>query len=257
MNDDLLQRAANVVRERYDGESQLAAGSELRVTSAFARRTRSTRRAPLVAIPLLAALLGSAAWAVGSAKLRDVLALGSPATAVSVPSAHKAAAHAAGSPPLAPTPEMPHASTEPTTVALPSTQASSAAPVRSLVASVRAVQRAPAISNAPAAPAQPAESATSAPPESEISALYRAAHRAQFSGGDPVQALALWDRYLGAAPNGALSPEARYNRAITLARLGRKAEAARALEPFARGDYGGYRRAEAASLLQVLRPAAP
>jgi hypothetical protein len=61
---------------------------------------------------------------------------------------------------------------------------------------------------------------------------------------------------LSAAPNGALSPEARYNRAITLARLGRKAEAASALAPFARGDYGGYRQTEAQSLLEVLRPAA-
>ena len=87
--------------------------------------------------------------------------------------------------------------------------------------------------------------------------LYRTAHRAQFSGGDPSQAVLLWDRYLAAAPNGSLSPEARYNRAIALARLGRKAEAATALEPFARGDYGGYRKTEAELLLGVLRPAAP
>jgi hypothetical protein len=53
-----------------------------------------------------------------------------------------------------------------------------------------------------------------------------------------------------------LSPEARYNRAIALARLGRNAEAAAALEPFARGDYGAYRQSEANALLNALRPSA-
>ena len=89
-------------------------------------------------------------------------------------------------------------------------------------------------------------------PKTEPEALFRAAQRAQFTARDPARALELWDRYLAAAPNGSLSPEARYNRAIDLARLGRKAEAAQALEPFARGDYGPYRQVEASALVKTL-----
>jgi hypothetical protein len=44
--------------------------------------------------------------------------------------------------------------------------------------------------------------------------------------------------------------EARYNRAIVLVRLARNEEARRALEPFARGEFGGYRRDDAARLLE-------
>ncbi|MEP7053400.1 MAG: hypothetical protein ABJB12_23755, partial [Pseudomonadota bacterium] len=109
----------------------------------------------------------------------------------------------------------------------------------------------------PAADLKPKPTPPPAESEVEINALYRAAHHAQFGGGDPAQTLTLWDRYLAAAPNGSLSPEARYNRAITLARLGRNSEAASALEPFARGDYGAYRRSEANALLSVLRRASP
>ena len=98
--------------------------------------------------------------------------------------------------------------------------------------------------------------AVAPPTDADVAALYRAAHRAQFAGGDQAHALALWDRYLSAAPNGSLSPEARYNRAITLIRLGRTVEAAQALEPFARGDYGSYRKPEAQALLRTFRPPA-
>jgi tetratricopeptide (TPR) repeat protein len=89
-------------------------------------------------------------------------------------------------------------------------------------------------------------------PKTEREALFRAADRAQFTERDPARAFELWDRYLAAAPNGSLSPEARYNRAIALARLGRKPEAVQALEPFARGDYGPYRQVEASALVKAL-----
>ena len=46
--------------------------------------------------------------------------------------------------------------------------------------------------------------------------------------------------------------EARYNRAIALVRLGRKAEAVEALRPFAAAPPGSYRRTEARDLLRFL-----
>ena len=85
-------------------------------------------------------------------------------------------------------------------------------------------------------------------------ALYRVAHGAHFIDRDPARALAAWDAYLRAAPNGAFAPEARYNRALSLVRLGRRQEARSALEPFANGSYGGYRKAEASALLERIEP---
>jgi hypothetical protein len=80
--------------------------------------------------------------------------------------------------------------------------------------------------------------------------LFRRAQQLH-SAHDPG-ALAAWDRYLVAADGGVLIPEARYNRALCLVRLGRVQEAKLALTPFARGDYAGYRRAEAQALLKAL-----
>ena len=50
------------------------------------------------------------------------------------------------------------------------------------------------------------------------------------------------------------APEARYNRALSLVRLGRTQEARSALEPFANGAYGGYRKDEAKALLDRIGP---
>jgi TolA-binding protein len=96
------------------------------------------------------------------------------------------------------------------------------------------------------------------PAEAEAAA-YGRAHRAHFDGGPPGRALAAWDDYLRLYPRGAFVPEARYNRALCLARLRRFEEAERALLPFADGRLGGYRRAEANRMLDWLheRPPAP
>jgi len=84
--------------------------------------------------------------------------------------------------------------------------------------------------------------------------LYRAAHRAHFSTHDSRAALSAWDAYLAKSPRGRFALEARYNRALCLVRLERKAEARTALEPFARGAFGAYRKREATELLEALGP---
>jgi hypothetical protein len=106
--------------------------------------------------------------------------------------------------------------------------------------------------------AAPADDATDeaplapAPPAIDAGVLYAQAHRAHFVDRDPAAALRAWDVYLAAAPDGPLAPEARYNRALALVRLGRRAEAREALAPFAAGAYGGYRAAEARALIDAL-----
>jgi hypothetical protein len=87
---------------------------------------------------------------------------------------------------------------------------------------------------------------------SEEDRLYREAHRAHFVERNPARALAAWDAYLRAQKSGRFATEATYNRALTLLRLGRTAEARRALEPFAQGRFGSYRQQEARKLLDAL-----
>jgi hypothetical protein len=76
-----------------------------------------------------------------------------------------------------------------------------------------------------------------------------------FHGDDPARALAAWDRYLAVASQdirGGFVLEARYNRAICLFRLGQREEARQALQPFADGRWGAYRRDDAQALLDEL-----
>jgi hypothetical protein len=87
-------------------------------------------------------------------------------------------------------------------------------------------------------------------------ALYAVAHRAHFDDRDPARALVAWDAYLADDPRGPFAPEARYNRALCLVRLGRASEAAQALQPFADGAYGAYRAEESRKLLAALAAAA-
>lgn len=97
----------------------------------------------------------------------------------------------------------------------------------------------------------PASAAPDAGLDAELE-LYRTAHRAHFTDQNSAAALAAWDAYLAKAPKGRFVLEARYNRALCLVRLERTAEAKTALEPFARGAYGSYRKREASELLEVL-----
>ncbi len=82
--------------------------------------------------------------------------------------------------------------------------------------------------------------------------VYREAERLQLKDGDFSRALDAWDRYLAVAGQSPLVIDARYNRAVCLARLGRRDEAREALLPFASGDASAYLQAEAKALLETL-----
>jgi hypothetical protein len=107
----------------------------------------------------------------------------------------------------------------------------------------------------------PAAAAVTEQPPSAVgrtgeSAAYARAHRAHFVEDAPARALAAWDAYLASHPAGAFAPEAAYNRALCLVRLGRFVEASVALRPFARGRFGAYRHEEATLLLDWMARAA-
>ena len=84
-----------------------------------------------------------------------------------------------------------------------------------------------------------------APRDPEL-ATYQIAYDAHFHGSSPDAALAAWDTYLAAYPDGKLAIDARYNRAIILVKLKRYSDAADALRPLSSS------RADAARLLNAL-----
>lgn len=84
---------------------------------------------------------------------------------------------------------------------------------------------------------------------------YEEAHALHFDAHDAAGALTAWDAYLARYPEGRFAPEARYNRALSLVRLGRRDQAIEALHPFAAGAFGTYRAREAQALLDALSEA--
>lgn len=100
----------------------------------------------------------------------------------------------------------------------------------------------------PVLAAFPAASAASASLAADIAA-YRAAHELHFSRADYARALAAWDGYLARFPHGTFTPEARLNRAVCLARLGKRTEAENVLRALAQSS-DSYTRSRAARLLE-------
>lgn len=264
--DDDLKAAFRSVRDEYDGtnaESNSTLQRALFRTRTRERRTRVTR---WVVLPIAAVLAASTAWAGMTGKLPAVGSLlesfhteRTPPTPP-LPLSPQPASSLAAAEPIAETPPVEVAS-----VAAPVEPAPETAPVqepaRPTVAPspIATARPSPSIGVAPAAVDAPAHSSEPAPVAAPTAsapdphaALFAEAHRLHFIDRDPARALAAWDRYLVAAPNGRFAPEARYNRALALVRLGRHAEAQAELAAFASGTYGSYRREEAKALLDAL-----
>jgi hypothetical protein len=195
-------------------------------------------------LPLAACFVSLSAWGAASGRLPDALraaavALGFESPEPSPPSAPARPRGLPGGGEPKPAPELASPPPAPPPPAAPTAPAPPA-PV---------VAREPPPRKAPSA--EPAPAASAPDPTHD---LYRAAHRAHFVDQNPASALVAWDEYLRAAPNGRFAIEARYNRALCLARLGRGAEARAALEPFAAGKFNGYRQREAMELRAALEP---
>jgi hypothetical protein len=260
MSKDLLAEATRALRET-EGVSELEArATRARVMSGLhqTRVRRRTRYAFL--LPIAATFVAASAWGAASGKAQLMWAsiermVSISSTAPTSPTGSAAHANAAtgaraeAQPSVASTPAEGPAPNTPLVAPAPAVENNPPGGAGSSSAAAVAAQRAD--SPRVAASATSAEAQEAADP---TLALYRAAHTAHFVDHDPARALAGWDAYIAAAPNGAFAPEAQYNRALSLVRLGRNSEAKSALRPFANGAYGGYRQAEASALLARLSP---
>ncbi len=223
---DALTRA---LREEHSVEASSEGELGRRRLERAVGRGKRKRRLHLVAL-LAASFVGVTAWAGTTGRLPRVAAMIE--ALVASPEEPRDERHAAAPPSAVPA----IASVAPTAIA--------SEPIEPPPPPVVSAAPAPKPTVRPAPP----------PPPPDVDALYREAHAAHFDRKDPAAALAAWDRYLAAAgPSGRFTLEARYNRALALLRLGRRDEARAALEPFARGEYGGYRRDDATRLVESLR----
>jgi TolA-binding protein len=245
MKGDLLEAATRALKEESEAAADDGRFTRARVMASLHQGKVKRRTRLAFVLPLAACLAGGTAWGAVTGRLPAVFhALGQlvsyspPAPSEPQHTAPRAKASAAP-PPEVPAPPPQAAPVEAPQPAPPSAPAPSA-------------KAAPEPAAASAAPATPATGSSAAFHDTDGD-LYRLAHEAHFGAHDYARALAGWDAYLRAAPGGRLATEARYNRAICLLRLGRNAEARKALEPFASGLIG-YRQHEARELLNELPP---
>jgi hypothetical protein len=255
MTEDVLKRATEALREE-GGEPNLRSGAtRARLLDSAEKRYTGGRRWLLRWCVAIASMfvVGTALARVAEywPALREAISLAPSAPDQARQHRKPPAKRAPNAPALSPL-----ASPEPAP-SMPAPQQPTPEPARPVIHALRwrpaRVREAPA----PAAPTpEPSAPAGSAPEPSapagrsaELDLFRRAL--ALHTARDPG-ALSAWDAYLRVADRGVLVPEARYNRALCLVRLGRSAEARKALEPFARGAFGDYRRAEAEALLRAL-----
>lgn len=280
---DDLARAFRDVRERFDGTHPEPDATLRQVLVATRTRQKHQRRRVWITMPLAAAIAMMSAWAAATGRLPFLdhvfdrtpkSQVENPAASVSPP-ARPHGARPAPSVPDEPPPDAPAPIDVPQTQgAEPGTpapreprspEAAGALPSRERTSRGATPSqdeaRAPKPREAPApnvasdtSDLAPPPSASAEPPADPHAALFAEAHRLHFTERDPARALVAWDRYIAEAPSGRFAPEAHYNRALCLIRLGRRDEAASALEPFVRGAYGSYRRREASELLDALQP---
>jgi hypothetical protein len=239
MTDQDLRGAFRALRDKYEGHHPDEAATLGRALLATRKRERRRSVTRWVVLPIAAVLVASTAWAGANGKLTP--AVRAIASAVYGESKEQPAATPAPAP-LPPPPPIASAAPEPEPTPEPEPAPAPSPPPPIAIA--------PPPRSAPVVAAPPPSSA--APAADPATALFSEAHRLHFVEKDPARALAAWDAYLRAAPNGRFAPEARYNHALALVRLGRVAEAKRELAPFADGTFGAYRRDEARSLLEAL-----
>jgi hypothetical protein len=269
---DAFDRAVRALRETAETSAADVARTRMRVLETLHRGERRGRRTLWVLIPIAAVLAGGAALAKDSDVMHRVWTGVAETVGIVTPAEKPAPVRPARGPDVSP----PDPVAEPPAIAPSETEniepksaapsfakaQESAAPADTLPAAPRR-QRRTDVADRASAPLSPPSSeavepevpAASAPDDGEAASLklYKNAYRLHFVEQRYAEALAAWDEYVRSASKGRLVVEARYNRAIALVRLGRRAEAEAALAPFARGEVsGGYRAREARELLDAL-----
>lgn len=149
----------------------------------------------------------------------------------------------------APTPEPPSAAPNPGMTAAAVALASKA---------TRSGNELPRFTHAKFAP-EPAPSAAKPAPEAPLPPVleaeieeFRKADDLYRRVGDLRSAVSAYRDYIRSYPTGRFVPEAKYNSALALLKLGRTTEARTLLTPFADGAYGSYRQGAAQRLLDAL-----
>ena len=244
MTDPLL-RATAALREKYDlapPEGDPATRARVLDSATLRRRERRIGRALLV--PIAATFVLFATWAAATGRLSVSRWMDSservvPTLSASAPPAHSTVASSSGQ--AASKDDSEHPSDEPHSPA-PTTREPSLVEAAPRPSAVRANAVPSSVATQPVAVRNPA---------SDEDAHYATAHAAHFEARDWPRAIEGWNAYLAAYPSGRFAPEARYNRALCLLRVGQIAKGREALAPFADGREGGYRRAEANKLLET------
>ena len=273
LDDDDLKTAFRSIRDAYDGANAEANTTLQRALFRTRTRERRSRLTRWVVLPIAAVLAASTAWTGVTGKLTPAVEAmletfhtertTPPPARATGPSTTSAAASMSSEPAFTEEPAEEAPPVEIAAAPASAVPAESAPPPEN----ARPVARPQSISIAIASASASSVAAPAPPPVAEVSApvteaapaasdphapLFAEAHRLHFIERDPARAILAWDRYLATAPDGRFAPEARYNRALALVRLGRVAEAKTELDAFASGRYGGYRREEAKALIDAL-----
>lgn len=268
-SEDILSRMSRALGEENSGESERSAATRARILTSLGASRAPSRRRPWVPVLLLLGV-GTSAWASQSEGVRSWLSsVTDGVTNEGV--ASEAPTHAPSKSPRSRTAEAraPQASASaspaaPTHTSPPSGEetrvSGERAPPSALGSGSGAAPRTAVASSAPS-PSESEPSSESPSPRSSATrpsdaglGIYQTAHRAQFSDGDCQAAIEGYGRYLARYPSGTFEPEARYNSALCSLRLGDHGTARAALQPFASGKYGQYRRERALQLLEAIGP---
>jgi len=255
---DELDTAFSALRDETSGPAPGAQATLARVLATSRGASRRRLRLAKLWLPIAAVLVASSAWAAQSGRFGSMFASdppagppsGSPLTLQG--SALSTSAAAASTPVEAP------ASAATTTPVASASEAplitSSAAPLPPIAAAAQRQATAPRPDKA-----ENKEQGGLAEDKAAFEAAYRVhgqmSPAAPSSGAGPRSAnaaVAAWNQYLSRQPNGRFVPEARYARAVALARAGSRAEAQQALEVFAEGEPGSYRQDDAKALMKAL-----
>jgi hypothetical protein len=264
MTDDLLDRSVQAYRAEYRGSALDTRAIRRDILVRAGARRRKKLALTGVALPVAATFFVSAAVAashVGFPRLEDVerwFGVARLDASAHVPTPERLPGapperHVAPPPVTAPALDV-EAPSEPPRNAEPAPAPSR---LRSPVKSSRLRADGPERRSSSVATVEPSPRASATVADTRPNLLaqdlaaYQRAHRLHFHGGDPAAALDGWNAYLTQYPAGTFAPEARFNRAVCLLRLGRRNEARQILAPIAESRFA-YGRERARALLTAM-----